>query len=116
MIIPLILPFLSLTLAALAQTTTPEVLANLQWFAEYSAVAYCSDNYLVPFNGSVICPSSVCPLIPTVPSVQIADSFIKVNFYQTVRPLHPLIRSQGCVGLGALTSAIDWTDNGRSYE
>lgn len=65
------------------QTATPEVLANLQVFAEYSAAAYCSDNYLVPFNGSIICPSAVCPLLPTVPEVQLADSFIKVSFYQT---------------------------------
>lgn len=73
----------TITQSTKPQTATPSVLANLQWFAEYSAAAYCSANYLVPFNGTVICPKTVCPLLPTVPSVQLADSFIKVSYSQT---------------------------------
>ncbi len=65
------------------QAVSPAVLSNLRLFAQYSAAAYCPDNYLVPFNGSVICPSSVCPSLPTIPNVQLADSFIKVSFYHT---------------------------------
>lgn len=42
-------------------TATPELITQLHRFAEYSAAAYCPENYLAfPPNDS-ICPEEVCP-------------------------------------------------------
>lgn len=68
---------------ALAETADANTVTNLEWFAQYSAAAYCSDNYLVPYNGSSVCPHTICPLLPSAPDLQLVDSFIKVSYYQT---------------------------------
>lgn len=66
-------------------TTTPQVLANLKLFAEYSAAAYCPRNYLTPLNTTKpICPSAVCPLMQTAaPDIEFAAAFVNVSASQT---------------------------------
>jgi len=66
-------------------TTTPQVLAKLKLFAEYSAAAYCPRNYLTPLNTTTpICPSAVCPLMQTAaPDIELAKAFVNVSASQT---------------------------------
>ena len=65
-------PFLLLS-GVLAQsapnvTVSTGLLSDLKLFAEYSAAAYCPENYVKLPDNSSICPSDICPELQT-PSI-----------------------------------------------
>lgn len=62
MILPAVFPVLAAMRNIVAlRTATPALITQLHRFAEFSAAAYCPENYLAfPPNHSV-CPDDVCP-------------------------------------------------------
>ena len=73
----LLTPFFLLA-GALAQpapnvTVSPGLLSDLKLFAEYSAAAYCPDNYVkAPVNSS-FCPSDICPELQSPSIARVYD-------------------------------------------
>jgi triacylglycerol lipase len=68
-------PFLLLS-GVLAQsapnvTVSLGLLSDLKLFAEYSAAAYCPENYVKLPENSSICPSDICPELQTPSNVRV---------------------------------------------
>lgn len=68
-------PFFFFLLAAVFATFAPDVtvspglLSDLKLFAEYSAAAYCPQNYVKSSHNLSICPATICPELQS-PSIQ----------------------------------------------